>query len=98
MAGKLRETLGESEAFDLSVAIVFHLTTQMPESERDDAVLEITNMMIEEDEQVYQQLLDFEICRSKSIFTSPFKDLYEMMRFRHCVGAVGPIDVALFSG
>jgi hypothetical protein len=74
------------------------IVMMMPQEQRPAVIREISELMCGPSEVMYQRLLNFETCRYKNIYTSPYMDLYEMMNMRHVVGAVGPADTVAYCG
>merc|ERR1712083_501297 len=54
--------------------------------------------MMGDDELLYQRLLNFEACNYSNIISSQFKDLMELLNFRHSAAAIVPDDAVSQSG
>jgi hypothetical protein len=98
MAGRFRQFLQGPESFSVAICLKLSIVMKLPEAKRPAALKEISTAMCGPSEIFYNQLLNFDTCRYKNIWSSPFKDLYEMTNSRHCVGAVCPADTVAYSG
>ena len=98
MAGRFRKFLQGPESFSVAICLKLTIVMKLPEVKRPAALKEICTAMCGPSEVLYNQLLNFDTCRYKNIWSSPFKDVYEMTNSRHCVGAICPADTVAYSG